>query len=64
MNKKIVITIAPSGEVKVEAAGGFKGTECLDATKVFEEALGAAGERTRKPEMFAATTGVTQKVKG
>ncbi len=52
MAKIIRITISPKGETKITSLG-FTGTECLNATKPFEEGL--AGKRdTPGPELYAA----------
>jgi hypothetical protein len=47
--EKLVITINPKGEVKIDAQG-FTDGSCLAATKPFEEALGDVTSETRKPE--------------
>ena len=39
MNKTIEITIGPKGETKVETKG-FAGSECRDASRFVEQALG------------------------
>ena len=39
MKKVIEITISPTGETKVETKG-FTGSECRDASKFMEQALG------------------------
>jgi len=39
MNKIIEVIVAPSGETKVETKG-FVGTECRDASRFIEQALG------------------------
>ena len=39
MTKLIEITVSPSGETKVETKG-FTGSECRDASKFIEQALG------------------------
>ena len=39
MNKTIEVIVAPSGETKVETKG-FVGTECRDASRFIEQALG------------------------
>ena len=39
MNKIIEVIVAPSGETKVETKG-FVGTECRDASRFIERALG------------------------
>jgi hypothetical protein len=52
MGKLIKVTIAPDGTTKLEAIG-YTGIECLKDTRVLEEALGATGKRSPKPEQFA-----------
>ena len=39
MNKTIEVIVAPNGETKVETKG-FVGTECRDASRFIEQALG------------------------
>lgn len=51
--KSIIVEIAPSGEVKIEATG-FKGKACETATAEMERALGVSGSRKKKPEYFAS----------
>lgn len=53
MSKEIVILVDPEGNTSVEAFG-YTGKGCVDATKVFEEALGAAGTRKMKREALVA----------
>jgi len=48
VSKEIVITVKPDGSVQIEAAG-FAGRECLQATKDFEQSLGAVTGRKYKP---------------
>jgi len=48
--KRIVITFDNVGGSRIEAFG-FKGAECLAATKSFEEVLGKATSRVSTPEM-------------
>ncbi len=47
--KTIEITIAPSGELSIDAVG-FHGADCEQATRFLEEALGVAAHKVRKPE--------------
>lgn len=47
--KEIVVTIAPTGETRVEAKG-FRGRGCLEETRGLESALGTVTERRMKPE--------------
>jgi hypothetical protein len=49
MKRTIEITVAPTGEISIEAVA-FKGADCEQATRYLEEALGAVGARTKKPE--------------
>lgn len=39
MNKSIEITVAPNGQTTVETKG-FNGSECREASKFLEQALG------------------------
>jgi len=47
--KSIEVTVAPDGELKIDALG-FKGAGCEQATRFLEQALGAVSERSRKRE--------------
>lgn len=49
--KTIIVTIAPTGEIKIETTG-FKGNACEKATAEIEKALGLAGQRRKKPEYY------------
>ena len=49
MNKCIEVVVAPTGEITVDALG-FKGSDCAEATRFLEQALGVVQERWRKPE--------------
>lgn len=49
MNRSIEILIAPDGSLSIDAVG-FKGTDCDQATKFLEQALGVTHEKRRKPE--------------
>ena len=49
MKSSIEITIAQTGEIKIDAIG-FKGADCEKATKYLEEAMGAVGNKVKKPE--------------
>ena len=51
MNRRIIVRVAPSGEITVEA-DGFRGKGCESATKAIEAALGKPGTRTRKPDYW------------
>ena len=47
----IEILVSPAGEITVEAEG-YTGSTCEEATRFLEEALGLAGNRTRKAEFY------------
>lgn len=48
--KEIVFNINPDGSVQVETRG-YKGRDCLSATKPYEDALGIVDKRQPKPEL-------------
>ena len=49
MNRTIEIIIGTTGEIQIDAVG-FKGPDCEQATRFLEEALGAVGQKVKKPE--------------
>jgi DUF2997 family protein len=49
MKPTIEITIAPTGEITIDAMG-FKGADCEQATRYLEAALGVTTHRAKKPE--------------
>jgi hypothetical protein len=49
MNRTIEIIIGTTGEIQIDAVG-FKGPDCEQATRFFEEAVGAVGQKVKKPE--------------
>jgi hypothetical protein len=49
MARTIEVIVSPAGDISINAVG-FKGADCEKATKAMEEALGAVGNRTKKPE--------------
>lgn len=51
MTKKIHITVRPDGDVSLEAEG-FKGRDCLEATRELEEALGTVEDREKKAAYY------------
>jgi len=51
MKPSIEIIVGLKGELKIDAVG-FKGLDCEKATRFLEEALGVAGQKTRKPEYY------------
>jgi hypothetical protein len=53
--KRIRFRVRPGGRVEVEAVG-YRGPECLEATRPYEEALGSKDpERVEKPAMHELT---------
>ena len=62
MNRTIEIVVSPKGDILIDAVG-FKGTDCEQATKFLEEALGVQAQKVRKPEYLQTTsTKAQQKV--
>ena len=59
MARTIEITILPTGGISIEAVA-FKGADCEAATKYLEEALGVAGQKSRKPEYYQHRRGHNQ----
>ncbi|MED4784898.1 DUF2997 domain-containing protein [Brevibacillus choshinensis] len=51
--KKIIITVGLDGEVSIEA-NNYKGSECDEATRPFEAALGDVVKKRRQPEYYAS----------
>ena len=52
MSKRTIeVTVEPTGAIIIEAVA-FKGADCEKATQYLEEALGVAGQRTKKPEYY------------
>ena len=58
MKRTLEILISPTGGIQIDAIG-FKGPDCEQAPRFFEEALGAVQVRQRKPEYQQRT--VTQR---
>lgn len=48
---RVIITVDPTGAVKV-AADGVKGTGCKALTKPYEDALGVTTGDATKPEFY------------
>lgn len=55
MKPTIEILVSPTGDIKIDAVG-FKGSDCEQATKYLEEALGMVSTRSKKPEYHTKTT--------
>ena len=47
--KQIEIVVSPIGDISIDAVG-FKGSDCEQATKFLEEALGVVAQKQKKPE--------------
>jgi hypothetical protein len=45
----IEVIVGTAGEIRIEALA-FQGADCERATRYLEDALGAIGARTKKPE--------------
>jgi hypothetical protein len=51
-NKRTVeVTVETTGAIIIEAVA-FRGADCEKATAYLEEALGVAGQRSKKPEYY------------
>ena len=59
--KIIEIIVSPKGETRVETKG-FAGTECREASKFVEEALGKRERERMTPEFYQAQS-VAQSVR-
>ena len=59
MKPTIEVVVSPQGDIVIEAVG-FKGTDCEQATRFLEEALGVLTNKSRKPEYHQASTRATQ----
>lgn len=53
--KHIEIIVQPNGQLQIEA-NGFTGTDCEQATRFLEEALGCPTTRKRTPDYYRANT--------
>lgn len=50
MEKRIIIDVDPSGEVRIETEG-YQGPRCLQATKELKAKLGTVIDTQEKPEI-------------
>ena len=55
MNKTIEIVVAPDGSTRIETKG-FVGSECRDASRFIESALGKQSDETLKAEFHQTET--------
>ena len=60
MSRVIEVTVSPQGQVTVQTKG-FAGSDCLQASKFLEQALGVVAADHKTAEYFA-TTETTQQV--
>jgi len=51
MSKKIIVEIAPDGEVRIETKG-FSGTACLEESKFLKDLLGQETARSLTPAYY------------
>jgi len=58
-SKTIEIVIAPNGQSTVETKG-FVGSECRDASRFIEQAIGQQTHEIRKSEFHQTATGQQQ----
>jgi hypothetical protein len=54
MTRTIEITVTPTGETKVETKG-FTGSECREASRFIEQALGQQTSEQLTPEFYQQT---------
>ena len=59
MNKTIEIIVAPNGQTRVETKG-FVGSECREASRFLEKALGQQTDEVLKPEFHQTASNEQQ----
>ena len=52
MNRVIEVVVSPKGETTVQTKG-FAGSDCLQASKFIEDALGISTRERTTPEFFS-----------
>ena len=57
--KTIEITVSPTGETKIETKG-FSGSECVNATRELERALGNSSKNQRTAEFYSQSSTLNQ----
>jgi len=57
--KTIEITVDPLGQTRIETKG-FSGSECLDATRELERALGMTSKNQRTAEFYSQSSTLNQ----
>ena len=59
MKPTIEVIVSPNGEIQIDALG-FTGTDCEQATRYLEQALGVIDNRVKKPDYHIRNTSRTQ----
>jgi hypothetical protein len=54
MNRIIEVIVSPKGETSIQTKG-YSGSECLQASKFLEQALGVAGTEHKTAEFYQPT---------
>ena len=55
MSRIIEVIVSPTGETKIQTKG-YSGSECLQASKFLEQALGVTTSDTRTAEYYSAAS--------
>jgi hypothetical protein len=55
MSRVIEVTVSPQGEVTVQTKG-YRGSDCLSASKFLEQALGVATDDRTTAEFYEVTS--------
>jgi hypothetical protein len=55
MSRIIEVTVSPTGETKIQTKG-YSGSDCLEASKALEQALGVTTSDTRTGEFYSAAS--------
>lgn len=63
MKRTVEITVAPNGETQVETKG-FSGSECRDASRFIEKALGQQTSERKTAEYYATQSQQQQQREG
>lgn len=53
MSRIIEVTVSPTGETKIQTKG-YSGSDCLEASKALEQALGVTTAEIRTGEFYSA----------
>ena len=63
MKPTIEIIVSPTGEFTIEGVG-FKGSDCEQATRFLEAALGVVNAKVKKPEFHQSARSTQQQTLG